>query len=683
MLLFLASGVLSCSRQQTRKSSQTNASPQAQTPQPNVAATQSASPQVAGAPPQAIAAFAAAPEQSDQAQLAGGQPPDRLFNNGHTAAVTAIAFTPDRQRVATAADDKTIRIWDLATSSQQRVLTGHSDRITALAFSPDGTRLASASSDGTIHMWDSAIGNSIYAFSLSSKFAEQVTFSADGQLLAASAGADDEGGNSYIEIHDAASGAKIRGITLDWNNAAPLAITADGRLLSSGGAGEDGEIVSTKFWDLRTGRELKTLPVLFQAFSQDGRWGASLEFRQGAQIRLWDLAAGRQVRTMAMPGFQASRVTFTPDGARILASSENGAEVKFFEVATGREVQTLPIPAGVIAFSGDGKWLAAGSGSSIAIWDLAAGRELQTLAGQLAAQDLAFSPDGKLLVTGGAALGVWDVASGKLIRTVEGGAQSLIMSPDGRWLAANPKGNLEIWDTKTWMRATPSPPVGQFVWWMGFADTLAGLPEPVRPPAEGLRWWQVGSGAEGRSLWGATFPAALSPDGRILATAPLRVPAASNYDRPSVSIWDMSTARLLQTFAAHEAGVSIVAFSPDGKWLATSGQDSRLDPTHLSASLAGMKHSIKLWDTATWQLRASLPFVGLGGGGLGKFSPDGRMFAVTSQNGVTLYEVPDGRGVKTLTGGGNGAVRFSPDGQWLAQGSANGIALWNLADVGK
>ena len=679
MLLFLASGMLSCSRQQPRTSPQTNASPQAQTPQPTVAATQSASPQVAGAPPQAIAAFAAAPEQSDQAQLAGGQAPDRLFNNGHTAAVTAIAFTPDRQRVATAADDKTIRIWDLATSSQQRVLTGHTDRITALAFSPDGARLASASSDG-VRVWDSATGNSIYGFSLPSKFAEQVTFSADGKLLGASAGADDEGGNSYIEIHDAASGAKIRGITLDWNNAAPLAITADGRLLSSGGAGEDGEIVSTKFWDLRTGRELKTLPVLFQAFSQDGRWGASLEFRQGTQIHLWDLAAGRQVRTMAMPGFQASRVAFTPDGARILASSENGAEVKFFEVATGREVQTLPIPSGVIAFSGDGKWLAAGSGSSIGIWDLATGHEIGTLAGQLAAQDLAFSPDGKLLVTGGTALGVWDVASGKLIRTVEGGAQSLIMSPDGRWLAANPKGNLEIWDTKTWMRATPLAPLGQFVWWMGFAPAQF---QPADISSSGFRLWQVGSGAEGRALWGATFPAALSPDGKILATAALRVPAASDYDRPSVSIWDTTTGRLLDTFVAHEVAISILAFSPDGKWLATSGQDSRLDPTHLSTSLAVMKHSIKLWDTATWQLRTSMPFVGMGGGGLGKFSPDGRMLAVTSQNGVTLYEVPDGRAVKTLTGGGNGAVRFSPDGQWLAQGSANGIALWNLSSLSK
>ena len=89
-----------------------------------------------------------------------------------------------------------------------------------------------------------------------------------------------------VGAHDAASGAKIHSIKLDWNNAAPLAITPDGRLLSSGGAGEDGEYVSSKAWELRTGRELKTLQVLFNAFSADGRWGASLEFRQCGALRI-------------------------------------------------------------------------------------------------------------------------------------------------------------------------------------------------------------------------------------------------------------------------------------------------------------------------------------------------------------------------------------------------------------
>jgi WD40 repeat protein len=661
----------SCSRPASRTAPQGSAQAQSRAAQPGSSAAQTRAVIVA-APQQ--------PEPSQQAQNAAGQPPDRILAGGHSAAVTAVAFSPDRQRAATAGDDKTVRIWELATAGQQRVLTGYSGRIAALAFSPDGARLASAGDDG-VRVWDAASGAQVYAFTLSSKFAQQVAFSADGQLLAASAGADDEGGNSFIEVHNAATGARINGITLDWNNAEPIVITGDGRLLSSGGAGEDGEYVSTKIWDLRTARELKALQVLFSAISPDGRWGASLEFRQGTQINLWDIAAGRRVRTIAISGFQASRVIFAPDGARILVAGQNDAGVKSFDVATGRELQSLPISAagGVMGFSSDGKSLAAASGNSVDIWDLAAGHELETLAGQLLADDLAFTPDGKLLITGGAELGVWDIASGKLLRTVEGATQSVALSADGRWLAANPKGNLEIWDTKTWTRATPSPSTGQFVWWFGFAASQAPLADLS---AVGLRWWQVGAGAEARSGWGATFAAALSPDGKILATAAPRQPSASTYDRPNVSIWDAATGRLLQTFVAHEVGVSIVAFSPDGKWLATAGQESRIDPRNVGGSLAAMQHSIKIWDAATWQLRGSLPFVGMGGG-LGRFSPDGRVLAVTMPNGVTLYDVPEGRAIRALSGGGHGAVRFSPDGQWLAQGSGAGIALWNLAALVK
>jgi WD40 repeat protein len=94
--------------------------------------------------------------------------------------------------------------------------------------------------------------------------------------------------------------------------------------------------------------------------------------------------------------------------------------------------------------------------------------------------------------------------------------------------------------------------------------------------------------------------------------------------------------------------------------------------------MANLKHSIKLWETDTWQSRLSLPFIGVTGGFRG-FSPDGRTLAMSRGNLITLYTVPDGHPIKTLTGGGLGALRFSPDGLWLAQGGPNGIALWNLS----
>ncbi len=112
--------------------------------------------------------------------------------------------------------------------------------------------------------------------------------------------------------------------------------------------------------------------------------------------------------------------------------------------------------------------------------------------------------------------------------------------------------------------------------------------------------------------------------------------------------------------------------------VAYCGQDSRIDPANLTASVAALKHSVRFWETGTWQLQFSLPFIGMTGG-FGRFRPVGSMFTVSRGSLITLYSVPDGSPIKTLAGGGRGAVRFSPDGLWLAKGSPKGVALWNLS----
>src|SRR5690242_283975 len=412
----IVAATLSCSRQSRPALQQSPAASSNNSQAPNA-------PQQLSSPQQATAVLVAEPGTPAMPAPSGSQQPDRVFSSGHTSAVTAIAFSPNRRWAATGGEDKAVRIWELATASELRVLTGHTDRVSSLAFSPDGQRLASASADGTMRLWDPATGTSLEVSNTGSGPAEQVVFSPDGRFLAVSAGAADEGGHSIIEIHDGASGAKIRSITVDWNNAVPLLITPDDRLFSSGGAGEDGEIEFTKVWDIRSGRELKSISLLVQAFSPDGQWGASLDYHDGLKILLWDVSSGRRVRTITAVPAQISRVAFTPDGTRIAASGENGAEIKFYETNTGKEAQTLPFAASALAFSGDGKWLGACFGSSVKILDLSAGRELETLAGQLAAQDLIFSTDGKMLITGDASLGLWDTSSGKLMHTIEGGTQ--------------------------------------------------------------------------------------------------------------------------------------------------------------------------------------------------------------------------------------------------------------------
>jgi WD40 repeat protein len=95
-----------------------------------------------------------------------------------------VAFSPDGQRLASASEDGTVKVWDAATGQESLTLKGHTEAVYSVAFSPDGQRLASASQDKTVKVWDAATGRESLTLKGHTELALSVAFSPDGQRLA-------------------------------------------------------------------------------------------------------------------------------------------------------------------------------------------------------------------------------------------------------------------------------------------------------------------------------------------------------------------------------------------------------------------------------------------------------------------------------------------------------------------
>jgi WD40 repeat protein len=591
--------------------------------------------------------------------------PRRVALMEHDGKVCSVAITSDGEYVGSGSEDRTARIWEVATG-KQLVRMEHPDTVKTVLLSSDGKYLATIADsklgETAVRLWSLPAGQLIAQFPYvdipsivfspnNESFAvasptgivvcdtgtgRQTTRlpNASGRLAFSPNGKSITNGE---QVWDITTGKELSRITMNEDRARAVAFSPDGKYVATGTPQQ-----MALLWDATTGRLIMTLRQkrqrryaaledLFRhdfrmtvSFSRDGKYLATAG--GDIQARVWDLESQREIALLPHEDMM-SWAAFTRDGQRVLTTGEDRT-VRLWEAFSGHELTR--ITEGVDAkgaseacATGKGKYIAVAGGNTVSVWEGATGESSRRFVQKTAATDVTFSRDGKLLATCDATTArVWDVASGELIAppmvqkepnigsSMPDRLKSVAFSADGKLLAtANGDHTARIWDVST-----------------------------------GREIARIHRNGDVQSAF-------LSPDGKFLVTAGSGMGARES----GIDFWEAPDWHL-----AFQAEGGSVLFSPDGHLFGISGE------SNVRILEVANRKQISRIDTQA-PLSA---FV---------FSPDSKYVAIADDKGaVGIFEIPSGRRVATLKHeAAVGSVTFSRDGKYVATISGNTARIWD------
>jgi len=646
------------------------------------------------------------------------QEPRLVARTGHSYNISAFALASDDRHILTGGKDRAVILWELATGREIRRFEEHAKAISAVALSPDMQSAASASEDGVVRVFDLKTGQIRHRFMIGS--ATFVSFRPDSLRLVVGSKSDNK---TETSIWDLGSGEKITDHYL-YENLKNVTFAADGRMfvgslgkgtVTIGTVDNDGDFnlagqqgghskfltsvvlsqsgriaVTGSFdgniivWDVAQKKKLHQFPAEIKKESVDGDINeytlsagdlcvapndkTFLEY-QYDKIRVWDIETGTLLRQKLLDApdgagiYSTVKISFTKDGNRFLVASDNG-QITVYDFDTLDKSQVVATLGNVgsvssVAFSSTGDQLLIGSlgssGRSVAqVWSMRSGEEKQRIKGSFVAGynpsqgPFADSPQMALdtraaFLPGGRGILLQNERAARLVDTelnedlilpqMAGDAvNGMAISPDGRFAVLAVGFEARLWDLVTHSE------FAQFAWDYNKLDT--------GPILTGM----------------AVSNVAVSPDNRLISIA-------SRSSLHPIMLWDVASKKMLFSFGQGFPRAVSLAFSPDGKMLATG---HRAD------------HAIRLWEVESGQLIKQINGHADTVVAMQFSSDDGNTLLTGSKDGTArLWNVSSGKELQRFAGDSAEvtSVAFSPDGTHLVTGHSNGNVLFWRTDT--
>lgn len=600
---------------------------------------------------------------------------DQSFNislAGHQYTITSLAFNVQNQLLASADENGTILLWQLATPAALPTPLHHQGAtVLILEFSPDGDQLVALDSTGRVQVWDvAALAPEFSEPTVLEEYDEPILgFEFDGSGLRLATAGDDQTIHIW-NVHTAIS----QTIVLDQQSPVrSLAFSPDGETIA---AVFDNMV---QLWNIDQPNEpLATESpgdTIFETavFSADGLLlaaGGSDTSGNNGKVYLWFVSEMGNPALASLPPLSEYddsivALSFDPSGQSLVAADNSGRVWLWDTIALALvELYHQEGSTQTLSFSPDGQYLATGHGNGhIRLWPLTAAGSSTALGSSFPVWSVAFSPDGNTLASaGGDALHLWQAedflatndALPDILFSIPAERSSFV-APNAITFGRDASGNVLL--------AAVDFANGVYLW---RAEQLPPLSPTILDPIQLNEHVNEGEGHTGQNE-----TIAFNDDASLMAVG---------SEDKTITLWDISEpdnpVLLSKLIDQHQDKVSSVLFSRDGQLLASADQSGGLLLWNVEQLLAEGQPLVQLIGHEAWINGLS-------------FSPDGQWLASGSDDdSLKLWDIHDLAAGTTLTPtsllahqGNVYAVAFSPDEKWLASADESGvILLWDTND---